>query len=39
MSADVDLADLAAFYGIFDHFRDLDGVMRPTNPEIGRAHV
>ena len=37
MSADVDLADLAAFYGIFDHFRDLDGVMRPTNPETQRA--
>lgn len=37
MSADADLAKLAAACGIFDRFRDLEGVMRPTSPDTQRA--
>ncbi|GFE49810.1 4-alpha-glucanotransferase [Roseobacter cerasinus] len=37
MSADADLAELAAACGIFDQFRDLEGVMRPTSPDTQRA--
>lgn len=37
MSADADLADLAILCGIFDEFRDLEGVIRPTSPDTQRA--
>ncbi len=37
MSADADLAALASLCGIFETFRDLQGVMRPTSPETQRA--
>ncbi|MCV3273160.1 4-alpha-glucanotransferase [Roseobacter sinensis] len=37
MSADAELAMLADICGIFDRFRDLEGVSRPTSPDTQRA--
>lgn len=37
MSADAELAALADLCGIFDRFRDLEGVIRPTSPQTQRA--
>ncbi|WP_300061223.1 4-alpha-glucanotransferase [uncultured Roseobacter sp.] len=37
MNSDAELADLARLCGVFDSFRDLDGVTRPTAPETQRA--
>lgn len=37
MTADAALAELAAVCGVFDRFRDLEGVTRPTSPDTQRA--
>lgn len=39
MTADQALAAVAAMFGIFPEFRDLEGVLRPTNPETQRALI
>lgn len=37
MTADPILSELAAYCGVFDRFRDLEGVTRPTGPDTQRA--
>lgn len=39
MTTDQALAAVAAMCGIFPEFRDLEGVLRPTNPETQRALI